>query len=48
MSEDEALCLDAGMNDFMAKPVNKGGIKRIVDKWGWAKRQDELTARAEK
>ena len=48
MSEDEALCLDAGMNDFMAKPVNRGGIKRIVDKWSWAKRQDELSVQTEK
>jgi signal transduction histidine kinase/CheY-like chemotaxis protein len=34
LAEDEKRCLEAGMNDFLAKPVNKGAVERMLRKWG--------------
>ena len=40
--EDRARCLEAGMNDHLAKPVDTGELFRILVKWG---RQAPVEAR---
>jgi CheY-like chemotaxis protein len=32
-SEDKARCFAAGMNDFISKPVNPGGLHATLLKW---------------
>ena len=32
--EDRARCLEAGMNDHLAKPVDTGELFRVLVKWG--------------
>ncbi len=34
MNGDMQICLDAGMDDFIAKPINLENIKAIINKWG--------------
>jgi len=38
--EDRARCLEAGMNDHLAKPVDTGELFRILVKWGRQARGD--------
>ena len=33
MSGDEQRCLNAGMNDYLSKPVSMAGIKTVVYRW---------------
>jgi CheY-like chemotaxis protein/HPt (histidine-containing phosphotransfer) domain-containing protein len=32
--EDKKQCLDAGMNDYLSKPIRIEGIQAIVERWG--------------
>ncbi len=33
MSGDRETCLDAGMDDYIAKPIRKDGLQGIINKW---------------
>ena len=40
LSADKQRCIDAGMNDFIAKPINYECVKAILLKW-FTKAADE-------
>jgi CheY-like chemotaxis protein len=33
MKEDEARCLEAGMDDHLAKPVKKEKLLSVIERW---------------
>ena len=33
MNEDRVLCLEAGMNDYLAKPINRQKLENLISKW---------------
>lgn len=33
MAQDRAACIDAGMNDFLPKPITKQGLQMLVARW---------------
>lgn len=35
MKSDRQMCLDAGVDDYIVKPLRKANLLRIVEKWIW-------------
>jgi two-component system sensor histidine kinase/response regulator len=33
MLEDRQMCLDAGMNDYISKPIEPDALKRVLERW---------------
>jgi signal transduction histidine kinase/DNA-binding response OmpR family regulator len=33
LQDDRRKCLDAGMNDYLAKPIRKEALERLLDRW---------------
>lgn len=33
MKKDKDRCLDAGMDDFLSKPINSGALQKIMERW---------------
>ena len=38
MAGDREKCLDAGMDDYMAKPIRPEDLKAMVERWGGVRR----------
>ncbi len=34
MAEDRDMCLNAGMDDYLPKPINPDELKRLLEEWG--------------
>jgi signal transduction histidine kinase/ligand-binding sensor domain-containing protein/DNA-binding response OmpR family regulator len=39
MTEDREICLSAGMNDYLSKPMKLNEIMSVLEKWGTAAKQ---------
>ena len=38
MKGDDQLCLDAGMDDYISKPIDRARLLSKVNRWGYIKR----------
>lgn len=41
MKDDEQVCLDAGMNDYLPKPIDRQKLSEVVRTWGSFKRLNQ-------
>jgi CheY-like chemotaxis protein len=44
MQGDRELCLEAGMNDYISKPIKLEDLVAIVKKWALILQQEKTTA----
>jgi CheY-like chemotaxis protein len=43
-SEDRERCLAVGMNDFLAKPVDRSALTQLIERWAPAPQQQNQSA----
>jgi CheY-like chemotaxis protein len=39
MSEDRVMCIEAGMDDYISKPLNLKELVRMLEKWSLKRRE---------
>ncbi|MHA1568368.1 MAG: response regulator, partial [Alphaproteobacteria bacterium] len=46
MAGDAEKCLDAGMDDYLAKPIDRSRLRAMIEKWGNVRRTPEVATTA--
>jgi two-component system sensor histidine kinase/response regulator len=45
LKEDREMCLEAGMDDYLAKPIHSKQLYEMLDRWAGAKTNSEASGR---